>query len=82
MSRLVVVRAVWDSEAAVWTAESPDVPGLVTEAASFDELERKLPDLIRDMIEDGRSDFPAQMEIPVEIIASYSTKIIVDSEAA
>lgn len=82
MSRLVVVRAVWDSEAAVWTAESSDLPGLVTEAASFDELEKKLPDLIRDLMEDGRSDFPTQTEIPIEIIASYSTKILVGSEAA
>ena len=48
MGHLIVVRATWDSETHVWTAESPDLPGLVTEASSLDELDAKLPDLIRD----------------------------------
>lgn len=34
----VEVRAVWDDDAGVWIAESEDVPGLVTEAASLKEL--------------------------------------------
>ena len=28
----------WDQEAAVWTATSKDVPGLVLESGSFDAL--------------------------------------------
>lgn len=32
------VTARWDSEARVWWAESDDIPGLVTEAATLDEL--------------------------------------------
>ncbi|WP_204351816.1 DUF1902 domain-containing protein, partial [Klebsiella variicola] len=43
MGHLIVVRATWDNEADVWTAESSDLPGLVTEASSLDELDAKLP---------------------------------------
>lgn len=32
------VQAYWDAEARRWWAESADIPGLVTEARSFDEL--------------------------------------------
>jgi predicted RNase H-like HicB family nuclease len=34
MKQEFTVTAMWDSEAAVWVAESEDMPGLVTEAES------------------------------------------------
>lgn len=59
MKKLLVI-AQWDNEAGVWVATSDDIPGLVTEAASLDELlERVLavaPELLEDnahLIEDG-----------------------------
>ena len=40
----------WDSEAKVWTATSEDVPGLVLESSSFDNLVSRvrlaIPELI------------------------------------
>ena len=48
---LIVVRATWDDAAKVWVAESPDLPGLVTEAENLNALDAKLPGLIRDLIE-------------------------------
>ena len=33
-----VVNLTWDSDADVWTATSPDIPGLVLESGSFDAL--------------------------------------------
>jgi hypothetical protein len=39
----VFVRTTWDPDAGVWTAGSPDLPGLVTEAATLEELGAKLP---------------------------------------
>ena len=51
MSRLIVVRATWDPDAKVWVAESEDLPGLATEAASIDQLSLKLPGLIVDLME-------------------------------
>jgi predicted RNase H-like HicB family nuclease len=65
LGRLIVVRAVWDSEAGVWTAESEDVPGLVTEAESVEALEAKLPGLIQDLLEDENGN---EVELPVQII--------------
>ena len=59
MKKLLVI-AQWDNEAGIWVATSDDIPGLVTEAASLDELlERVLavaPELLEDnahLIEDG-----------------------------
>jgi hypothetical protein len=40
------VTANWDPEAKVWVAESDDLPGLVVEAASLDELVPELEMLI------------------------------------
>jgi predicted RNase H-like HicB family nuclease len=37
MSRFEI-RAVWDAEAKIWTAYSDDIPGLVTEAETWDAL--------------------------------------------
>jgi predicted RNase H-like HicB family nuclease len=73
MGHLIVVRATWDTEASVWTAESSDLPGLVTEAASLDELDAKLPGLIRDLLEDGAA--TEAYEVPVEVIASFSKRV-------
>ena len=47
----VVVIANWDEEAGVWVAESDDVPGLATEAATRDELVAKLRVMIPELLE-------------------------------
>ena len=49
----LLVKAVWDEEAAVWVATSDDVPGLVTEADSFDRLMQKLKVLIPEMLDEN-----------------------------
>jgi predicted RNase H-like HicB family nuclease len=59
-SGVLSVRAKWDPEAGVWVALSDDVPGLVAEAASLDELFSELQDLIPALLElngmkDGKS---------------------------
>ena len=45
------IEATWDDEAGVWVAESQDVPGLVTEAASLDELAARLVIIIPELLE-------------------------------
>ena len=37
-SRVVNVKAIWDKDAQVWVAISEDVPGLVTEADTLEQL--------------------------------------------
>lgn len=44
------VKAHWDEEAKVWWSESDDVPGLCVEALTFEELEKRLSDLIPDLL--------------------------------
>jgi predicted RNase H-like HicB family nuclease len=46
-----VVRAFWDGEAGIWVAESDDVPGLATGAATLDELVSKLAVMIPELLE-------------------------------
>jgi hypothetical protein len=46
---LIIVCAVWDPEARVWIAESPDLPGLVTEAETVEALRAKIPAMVQDL---------------------------------
>jgi len=46
----VLVKAIWDPEAAVWAAESEDVPGLVLGSGSFDALMERLRHAIPEML--------------------------------
>jgi predicted RNase H-like HicB family nuclease len=64
-----VVSASWDKEAKVWVAESDDVPGLATEAASPEALLTKLKTLIPELLElNGR--LPSKREA-LEILIRY-----------
>ena len=60
----IQVRAFWDEEAKVWVAESDDVPGLVTEAPSVDQLIEKLKGLIPELL--AENGLPATGDIPVD----------------
>ena len=41
----------WDDEACVWIAESPDIPGLILESRSFDELIEKVKTAAPELLE-------------------------------
>lgn len=45
------VRANWDPDARVWWAESDDVPGLVAETRTHDEMVAELRLLIPELLE-------------------------------
>ena len=62
MDRHVVVRAAWDDEARVWYVRDSDVPGLATEADTLEELRRKIPVIIQDLLDD-RLDRPDVIEL-------------------
>lgn len=49
--RKIDVLAEWDGEAKVWVASSNDVPGLVTEADTLDELAAKVKVLIPELLD-------------------------------
>lgn len=80
--RLIVVKATWDEEAHYWVAESPDVPGLATGAATLEELHAKLPTVIEDLL-DAQDEEPEvqtfeeaeTFEVPIHLVASADSRI-------
>jgi predicted RNase H-like HicB family nuclease len=64
-----VVRATWDPEASVWVAESDDVPGLVTEADTFEALVSKLRVMIPELLEANGALPPNGDDLPFSLIA-------------
>jgi hypothetical protein len=47
--RRLIVRAHRDKETGAWWADSDDIPGLVTEAATFDELVDRVMAVVPDL---------------------------------
>lgn len=74
MTRKIVVQATWDPEAEVFTAESSDLPGLVTEAETLTALDAKLPGLIRDLLEDNEGELPDEVELE-RVVTSLSSRV-------
>ncbi len=70
----ILVRATWDAEAGVWVATSDDVPGLVAEAETTQELERKLQALVPVLLEenDGYEDMS---EVPMVIVHEHISRV-------
>jgi predicted RNase H-like HicB family nuclease len=66
----IQVNAEWDSEANVWVATSDDVPGLVTESETLEELQKKLAVMIPELLEaNGVLADADSREIPLNLIA-------------
>ena len=61
--RTLKVQALWDGEAGVWVAESDDVPGLATEAATLEELLAKLAVMVPELLAENG----VARELPVEL---------------
>ena len=62
------VACLWDAEASVWYVAETDVPGLATEAATLEEMERKLMRMIPELLELNEAGQPRQ-RVPFELIA-------------
>ena len=62
-----LVRAEWDPDARVWVADSDDVPGLVTEADTIEQLMDRLQALVPELLElNGVRD---DQHAPIELVA-------------
>jgi len=66
----VIVTAAYDEDAGIWYVQSSSLPGLHTEAESFEALRRKLPGLVEDLIELNRVDLHGN--VPIQLIAHAS----------
>jgi hypothetical protein len=72
---VVRVHASWDDEAQWWVAESDDVPGLATGAATWSALVAKLKVMVPELLElnaPGRA-------LPDEIVVESAERIPVDA---
>lgn len=50
------IELIWDNEAAVWTATSTDIPGLILEAGSIDALLERVRCAVPEILEMNGSD--------------------------
>jgi Domain of unknown function (DUF1902) len=65
MSRTFTVTAKWDAEARVFTSQS-DIPGLVVEAGTFEELVSLVESLAPEVIAANLPDEPRPYAVKVE----------------
>ena len=61
------VSITWDDEACVWYVSSTDVPGLVTEAPSYEAMLAKLEVMVPEMLEENG--IANSMDVPFELLA-------------
>jgi predicted RNase H-like HicB family nuclease len=62
------VSCLWDAEARMWYVDETDVPGLATEAATLEDMERKLQRMIPELLQ--LNDAPESGQpVPFELIA-------------
>ena len=79
MTQVIIVKAAYDPEAAVWYTESSDVYGLRIEAPTLDALVERVPGAVQDLLEcEGQSD---GLDIPIEVIAHASTRVRIPERA-
>jgi predicted RNase H-like HicB family nuclease len=69
---LIVVKAAYDAEAAVWFVESSDLAGVNAEAPTLEALLQKLPGVVLDLLEEEGVD---DLDLPIEVVAHASTRV-------
>lgn len=79
MIRSIVVKAAHDPEAGVWFVEQSDLFGLNAEAETLEDLAKKLPAVIADLVEPEEA---GDTEVPVEIVVHVSTRVQLGANAA
>lgn len=63
----LLITLTWDPDAAVWIAESDDVPGLVLESGSFDALIERVRATVPELLElNGAAPAPVQLRMVSE----------------
>ena len=69
MNDVIQVTAIWDEEARVWVAESEDVPGLITEAGTLEQLVLKLESMVPELLELNGISLGQQETVPLRILS-------------
>ncbi|MCL2088842.1 MAG: DUF1902 domain-containing protein [Oscillospiraceae bacterium] len=61
-----IVNIQWDSEAYVWVATSSDIPGLATEAGSYDALIERVLNIVPELFEIKEIE---RQDIPIRFVS-------------
>ncbi len=76
MQTEIKVYASWDDEAKVWWARSDDIEGLSTEAATMEDLVRKLRDIIPRLVRlNGLPNDGDLTSLPVCVVADRLVQV-------
>lgn len=74
--KLILVKAAYDPDAAVWFVESSDLPGVNAWGARLEDLLEKLPGVVLDLLEAGGEVVDDDLEVPIELVAHASTRAV------
>jgi len=61
------IRAIWDDDAEVWVATCEDLPGLVVEADTQNDLENELKVIVPELLILNKMGYEGQ-EIPIHLL--------------
>ncbi len=75
MENKIQIKATWDPEVRVWVAESDDVPGLITEADTMEQLVNKLHILIPELLQENGVDTRAR-EISFDLLSERKETVL------
>ena len=72
------VRAVWDADCHVWCASSPDIPGLVAEAETLDDLITEVLELVPQLLSLNHAgpDTGEFRSVPVHVTAERDERVV------
>jgi len=74
--KTIRVEAIWDEEAQVWVATSDDVPGLITEADTSEQLIEKLQVMIPELLQaNGLINENDPSDIPLHLLSKRTEMI-------
>lgn len=75
--RVFQIRCDWDPEAEVWYVSDSDVPGLVAEAATPEDMQRLLQARIPELLELNLPNLLArgECEVPIELLLSQRSMV-------
>ena len=74
--KTIGVEAIWDEEAQVWVATSDDVPGLITEADTSEQLIEKLQVMIPELLQaNGLISENDPSDIPLHLLSKRTEMI-------
>ncbi|MDX2112522.1 MAG: DUF1902 domain-containing protein [Alphaproteobacteria bacterium] len=68
MKKAYLVKAVWDEEAKVWSAEGINFGGLATWAETIPQLTDKLKIMVPELLEAGEELEASEPEIPITLL--------------